>query len=77
MGIGAEPAIADNNSPIPADRVFFRYNYFGDAQSVTGFGPAVFNSSGVGTAFAESRSYSLNRYTFGFEKAFLDDVLSV
>jgi hypothetical protein len=70
-------AIADNNSPLPADRVYFRFNYFDDAQRVTGFGPPVFDAQGVGTSFAQSRSFSLERYTFGFEKSFAEDRLSV
>jgi hypothetical protein len=70
-------AIADDNSPLPADRVYFRFNYFDDAQSVTGFGPPVFDSHGVGTSFADTRTFNLERYTFGFEKSFLDGMASV
>jgi hypothetical protein len=67
------PAVADDESPIPRDRISFRFNYFDDAQSVTGFGTPVFNPlTGVGTAFAQTRQFSAERYTFSFEKTFLD-----
>jgi hypothetical protein len=66
------PSVADDNSPIPLDRIGFRFNYFDNAQRVTGFGPAVFNAQGVGTSFAQTREYSVERYTFNFEKTFLD-----
>jgi hypothetical protein len=69
--------IAEDNSPVPADRVSFRYNHFDDVQAVTGFGPPVFDAHGVGTSFPETRHYDLDRYTFIFEKAFLDERLSV
>src|SRR5207237_10275555 len=48
-----------------------------NAQQVTGFGPAVFNSQGVGTAFPQTRNFSVERYTFSFEKAFLNQWGSV
>jgi hypothetical protein len=69
--------IGDDNSPLPRDRVSFRYNHFDDAQSVTGFGPAVFDARGVGTSFAQSREYNLDRFTFSFEKTFLEQLVSV
>jgi hypothetical protein len=71
------PAVADNESPVPRDRVSFRFNYFDDAQQVTGFGPAVFSPQGVGTSFAQTRNFSVERYTFSFEKTFLDQWGSV
>jgi hypothetical protein len=70
-------AVADNNSPLPRDRVGFRFNFFSDAQQVTGFGPPVFNEQGIGTAFAETRSYDVKSYTFNFEKTFLDQRASL
>lgn len=67
------PSVADDNSPVPTDRVSFRFNYFNNAQEVTGFAPAVFNPvTGVGTSFAQTREYSVERYTFSLEKTFLD-----
>jgi hypothetical protein len=69
--------IAENNSPLPWDRVYFRYNHFDNAQSVTGFGPTVFDARGVGTALLQTRNFDLDRFTFGFEKTFLDQRASV
>jgi hypothetical protein len=66
------PSVADNNSPVPQDRVYFRFNYFNNSQQVVGFGPPVFNPQGVGTSFAQTRNYDVEQYTFGFEKTFLD-----
>jgi hypothetical protein len=68
--------ISDDNSPLPRDRISFRYNHFDNSQSVTGFGPAVF-TNGVGTSFAQTKDYNLDRYTFSFEKTFLDRLCSV
>ena len=65
------PSVADDNSPVPTDRVSFRLNYFNNAQEVTGFGPPVFNpQTGVGTSFAQTREYSVETYTFSLEKTF-------
>jgi hypothetical protein len=70
--------IADNNSPVPRDRVGFRYNHFDNAQSITGFGPAVVPPGGVvGIASGRTRDYDLNRYTFNIEKTFFDRLMSV
>jgi hypothetical protein len=70
--------IADDNSPMPRDRVSFRYNHFDSAQSVTGFGPAIFDpATGVGTSFAQTKNYNLDRFTFSYEKTFLDQWMSV
>ena len=71
------PSVADDNSPLPRDRFSFRFNYFDNAQQVTGFGPAVFNAQGVGTAFAKTRDFSVEQYTFIGEKTFLDEWGSV
>ena len=51
--------IAENNSPLPIDRVFFNYHFFKGA-----------------LASADNRSSSLDRYTFGYEKTFLDGTMS-
>lgn len=55
--------IADNNSPIPLDRMFVTYNHFNDAVQAT-------------IASATQRE-NVNRYTFGFEKTFLNGGASV
>ncbi len=49
--------LADNNSPLPRDRVFFDYNYFHNARIIAG-------------------GKSVNRFTPGFEKTFLDGMAS-
>jgi hypothetical protein len=49
--------LADNNSPLPRDRVFFDYNYFHNARIIAG-------------------GKSVNRFTPGFEKTFLDGLAS-
>jgi hypothetical protein len=69
--------ISDNNSPLPRDRVGFRYNHFDNSQSVTGFGNAIPGPGGVSTAFAQTRNFDLDRFTFNFEKTFLDRLVSV
>lgn len=50
------PAVADNNSPLPLDRLYFRYNYAADALR----------------GIAGTRLYDPDQYIFGFEKTFLD-----
>jgi hypothetical protein len=74
------PSVADDNSPLPRDRVGFRFNWFGNAQQVTGFGPAVLPTPGVpgvGTSFAQTRGFNVEEYNFNFEKTFLNDQASV
>jgi hypothetical protein len=66
------PAVADCESPLPEDRASFRFNYYGNAQQVTGFGPPVFAPNGVGTSFAQTKQYDAEEYTFYLEKTFLD-----
>ena len=48
--------VAENNSPIPRDRLYFDYKFFRDV--IGSFG-------------------DVNRYTFGFEKVFFDELMSV
>jgi hypothetical protein len=64
------PNIADNNSPMPRDRIAFRYNHYNDSQTVTGF------SETGGMAFPASQTYSVDQYTFTIEKAFLNGWMS-
>jgi hypothetical protein len=70
--------VADNNSPLPEDRVYFRYNFFDRANSVTGVGsipsPAGGGITELGTV---TKSFDLNAYTFGVEKTFFDRLASV
>lgn len=70
-------AVADDNSPLPRDRVGFRYNFFDNAQQVTGFGNASTLVNGVPTATARVRDYDVHQYTFNIEKTFLDRLASV
>ncbi len=63
--------IAENDSPIPLDRVFFSYNHFHnlfEASEQPLFPPG---------APGASRSEPLDRYTLGVEKTFLDGLYSV
>jgi hypothetical protein len=73
----ANAAISEDNSPLPRDRISFRYNHFDNSQGVTGFGPPVPGPGGVLTTFAQSRNFNLDRFTFQFEKTFLDQLMSV
>jgi hypothetical protein len=72
------PKVADNNSPLPQDRIAFRYNFFHDSLAVTGIGRQGL-SEGVSpagfllqSAETTTKSYDVNQYTFQFEKTFLD-----
>jgi hypothetical protein len=79
--------VADNNSPVPEDRLYFRYNYFSNGLKVTGdSGQAVFDPSlGVSAITSAPRfrgitmtkDYDVDDFTFGGEKTFLDKRFSV
>jgi hypothetical protein len=79
------PKVADNNSPLPQDRIAFRYNHFNDSLSVVGvsnlpatgptnFGPFLLDLRTVPTA---TRVYNVDQYTFQFEKTFFDRQMSL
>jgi hypothetical protein len=73
-------SVAENNSPVPADRLYFRYNFFSDSQAVTGLSPnsiTVPGATGVFIQLPETKKYDSNIYTFGAEKTFLDGCVSV
>lgn len=55
--------IADNESPMPQDRIFFNYNFFSNVNGSL-------NAAGVPTM-------NVHREIFGFEKSFLDGDVSV
>ncbi len=82
-GLGAtsvvNPKIAENESPVPADRVYFRYNFFDNAVSVTGLSGVVVPAPAIlGTeALTTSKSYNVNEFTFGGEKTFFNGMASV
>jgi hypothetical protein len=76
----SNPKVADDNSPIPRDRFSFRYNFFHDAQQVTGISsaPGVFDPQLQ--AFVQgttTKNYNVNEYTFQFEKTFLNQQASI
>lgn len=60
--------IAENGSPIPQDRVYFRYNHFHNQTEVDIFGDV--NPRNV-------NSMNIDQFTFGFEKSFFDGRSSV
>jgi hypothetical protein len=66
------PAIADDNSPIPLDRISFRYNYYHNAESVTGFGTAVPVPGQADTAFPVTKNYDVHQYTLSLEKTLFE-----
>jgi hypothetical protein len=73
-------AVAENNSPVPYDRLYFRYNYFNNSQSITGTSNITtmpVPGSGVLIAEPQTKKYDTNLYTFGGEKTFLDGCASV
>ena len=68
LGGGRNLKVAENNKALPMDRVYFVYNGFQNAATITqGIGPGAFVSNDA----------NLNRYTFGFEKTFLDGQWSI
>jgi hypothetical protein len=79
-------AVAENNSPVPYDRVYFRYNFFHDSQEITGIANTPF---GVNPALplnspsqvllynSQTKLYNTNLYTFGGEKTFFDGQASI
>jgi hypothetical protein len=77
------PKVADNNSPLPQDRIAFRYNFFHDSLAVTGIGnqplPPITNAANftLATVATTTRTYDVNQYTFQFEKTFLDGGMSL
>jgi len=67
--------IAEHNMAVPVDRVYFNYNHFHNAlaTSVTGA-----SAAGVPPgAFAADDDFSLDRYTLGIEKTFINRQSSI
>lgn len=80
------PKVADNNSPVPEDRVAFRYNYFSRALAVTGDSGEAFFDPSLGLSrfgaprfrgVVATRKYDVQDYTFSGEKTFFDGMFSV
>jgi hypothetical protein len=72
--------VAENNSPLPMDRVAFRYNFFHNAASVDGpsdlvgqFGPNTLQYFVSNT----TKNYDTHAFNFSVEKTFFNDLLSV
>jgi hypothetical protein len=64
---GLRTKISENNKALPMDRVYFQYHHFHNAYEVV---PDV-GTPGLG------RTWNLDRFTFGFEKTFCDEIWSV
>ncbi|HVS39121.1 MAG TPA: hypothetical protein VMS17_26415 [Gemmataceae bacterium] len=72
--------VDENNSPLPENRIYFRYNFYDNSQSVTGLSNATavqIPSPGAGIPAAlvqlpAIKNYDTSLYTFGAEKTFLD-----
>ncbi len=80
-------AIADNESPLPQDRVYMTYNYFSDVRSpqptlnssrtFTTTTTAGNSTTTTTTVLPGAPSFNVNQEVFGFEKTFLDGNASV
>jgi hypothetical protein len=68
------PKISENESPLPQDRIAYRYNFFHNASSVTG---VTGGSAQVPPTDSLTRQFDVNLHTFQFEKTFLDARMSV
>jgi hypothetical protein len=76
----SNPKVAENNSPLPEDRAYFRYNFFSQALSVVGISsdPKVFDPTlGAFRQSTTTKTYDVDTYTFGFEKTFFHKTMSV
>src|SRR5262245_42468092 len=51
------PSIAENNSPLPRDRVYFRFNHYDSAVSVTGISGLTTFAGPVGTSSPLTKHY--------------------
>lgn len=74
--------IGDNNSPVPQDRIAFRYNHFDRALAVTGIGDAApFLDPSLGPFVSrqplQTQKFDVESYTVSLEKTFWDGRLSV
>lgn len=77
---GRVPKIAENNSPVPQDRVYFAYNFFRSAYGFeTNSTPLAPFDPEDPTTFPRDRSGNLNvnRFTVGIEKTFFFEDMSL
>jgi len=65
-GSGRRAKIAENNKALPMNRYYFMYHHFHNALDVLQTAPGPF-----------AQSHSVDRYTIGLERTFLDDLWSV
>jgi hypothetical protein len=73
------PKVSENNSPLPRDRVYFRFNHFNDALSLTGASSqkGIDPQSGAFGFSPLTKKYDFEAYTLGGEKTFFDNLMSV
>jgi hypothetical protein len=73
--------IADDNSPIPRDRVGYRFNYFNNSGAITGVGSAPDNQPYNPATFAidplSIKEYDTYLSNFNFEKTFANGNASI
>jgi hypothetical protein len=72
--IGISQRVSDQNSPLPEDRIYYRYSDFDDAATMSS-GFRFFGSSTYAETFYSDRSLSV--HTVGVEKTFCDDLWSI
>jgi hypothetical protein len=75
------PKVAEDESPLPQNRIYFRYNFYNDAQAVVGLGASSTvlppGASAPLTVFTPTtKLYDYHLYTFGFEKTFWNNMMS-
>jgi hypothetical protein len=74
------PNVSENNSPLPEDRVYYRYNFFDRSLFVTGISsapPVPVPELNTSVLLPATRAFDVNMHTFGVEKTFFDRLLSV
>ncbi len=72
--IGISQRASDQNSPLPEDRIYYRYSDFDDAATMSS-GFRIFGSSAYEETFSSNRSLSV--HTVGVEKTFCDGLWSI
>jgi hypothetical protein len=94
FGTGAtsiiNPKVSENNSPVPQDRVSFKYNYFANALHITGDSGTLVPAPDLGNrnttvgqqlprlrSLLTTQDYNEQDFTFSIEKTFWDRQASV
>lgn len=73
-------SVAENNSPVPADRAYLRYNFFRNGQSVTGISPQTMVLQPdplILLQLPATKKYDVNLITLGGEKTLFGGLMSV